>query len=91
MRSAYEEFLEEWPDLGRVPITQALVTRADKLAWEHGLRAYDAVQLAADLTCQDTVAGLGDEVVFACFDNELRGAATSTGLRTWPGQPPASQ
>ena len=88
---AHEEFLREWPDFGRVPITQTLVTRADRLAWDHGLRGYDAVQLAAALACQDTVASLGYDVVFACFDNELRGAAASTGLQTWPGRPPASQ
>lgn len=84
-RRAHEEFLQEWPDLGRVPITQALMTRADKLAWAHGLRAYDAVQLAAALTCQDTVAALGYDVMFACSDKKLlQVAATNTGLRTWP-------
>ena len=35
-RRAHEEFLQEWPDLGRVPITHALVRRADTLAWDHG-------------------------------------------------------
>ena len=44
-RHAYEEFLQEWPDFGRVPVTDALVARAGTLAWDHGLRAYDAVQL----------------------------------------------
>lgn len=84
-RRAHEEFLQEWPDLGRVPITQALVTRADKLAWTRGLRAYDAVQLAAALTCQDTVAALGYDVMFACCDKKLlQVAATNTGLRIWP-------
>ena len=33
----------------------------------------------------------GYDVVFACFDNELRGAAASAGLQTWPGRPPANQ
>ena len=91
-RRAHEEFLQEWPDLGRVPITQALVTRADKLAWAHGLRAYDAVQLAAALTCQDTVAALGYDVMIACCDKKLlQVAATNTGLRTWPEQTPAGR
>ena len=87
---AHEEFLRKWPDFGRVPMTQALVTRADRVARDHGLPEYDAVQLAAALTCQDTVAWLGNDVVFACFDNELRGPAVSTGLQTW-SVPPASR
>ena len=33
-RRAHEEFLQEWPDLGQVPITDALVTQADRLAWD---------------------------------------------------------
>lgn len=72
-------------------MTQALVTRTDSFALDLGLREYDGVQLAAALTCQDTVASLGYDVVFAYFDNELRGPAVSTGLQTWPGRPPASQ
>ena len=87
-RDAHEKFLEEWPDLGRVPITSELVTRADTLAWSHGLRAYDAVQLAAALTCRDTTAPLGVDVVFACFDNQLREAARNTGLQAWPERIP---
>ena len=75
-----------------MPITHALVTRADRLAWDQGLRAYDAVQLAAALTCQDTVAALGYDIVFACCDKKLlQVAATNTGLRTWPEQAPAGQ
>ena len=55
--------------------------------WTHELRAYDAVQLAAALTCQDTIAPLGEDVMFACFDNQLRGAAGAAGLQTWPDNP----
>ena len=83
-RHAYEEFLQEWPDFGRVPVTDALVARAGTLAWDHGLRAYDAVQLAAALACRDAPGTPGEIVVFACFDNQLREAATNTGLQTWP-------
>ena len=86
-RQAHGKFLQEWQDLGRVPITNALLTRADTVAWTHELRAYDAVQLAAALTCQDTIAPLGEDVMFACFDNQLRGAAGAAGLQTWPDNP----
>ena len=33
-RRAHRKFLLEWPDIGRVPVTDALVERADALAWE---------------------------------------------------------
>src|SRR5262245_15393363 len=37
-RSAHRSFTEDWPDLVRLPVTEALVERADTLAWDHGLR-----------------------------------------------------
>ena len=61
-RRAHRKFLRDWPNLGRVPVTDALVERADALAWEHGLRAYDSIQLAAALACQDMVDALGVDV-----------------------------
>ena len=81
---AHRKFLREWPDFGRVPVTDALVERADALAWEHGLRAYDAVQLAAALACEDMVGALGVDVLLATFDRQLRNAAARVGLTTWP-------
>src|SRR5262249_49509286 len=55
-RSAQRSFAEDWPDLIRVPLTEALVERAEVLAWDQGLRGYDAVQLASALTWQESVA-----------------------------------
>ena len=83
-RRAHRKFLREWPDFGRVPVTDALVERADALAWEHGLRAYDSVQLVAALACQDMVGALGVDVLLATFDRQLREAAVRAGLSTWP-------
>ena len=40
-------FRKEWQDLMRVQVTEMAVARADTLAWEHSLRGYDAVHLAA--------------------------------------------
>ena len=70
--------------LARVPVTDRLLTRAEDLAWKHGLRAYDAVQLAAALVCEETITALDESVLFACFDGELTAAANDEGLRTWP-------
>lgn len=83
-RQARREFLEDWADFGKVPVTDTLVARGDELAWNHKLRAYDAVQLAAALACQDTIGTLGVEMMFACFDNDLTEAAREAGLQTWP-------
>lgn len=80
-RNAQRRFAEDWPDLLRIPVTEALVERADGLAWEHGLRGYDAVQLASGLTWQESV---GEEIILATFDQQLRDAAKRTGLKVWP-------
>ena len=62
-------------------VTEALVERADALAWEHGLRGYDAVQPASALAWQESV---GEEIVLATFDQQLWEAAQQTGLKPWP-------
>ena len=67
-RRAQRRFSREWPDLMRVPVTETLVARAEALAWAHGLRGCDAVQLASALTWQDA---LGQEIVLATFDRQL--------------------
>lgn len=82
---AQRRFSREWPDLMRVPITEALVARAEALAWAHGLRGYDAVQMASALTWQDAV---GQEVVMATFDRQLWDAAPDAGLQVWPAKLP---
>jgi predicted nucleic acid-binding protein len=63
----------------------ALVERAETLAWEHGLRGYDAVQLASALTWRESA---GHEVVLATFDQQLWEAAKRTGFKPWPEQLP---
>ena len=84
-RNAQRRFAGDWPDLLRVPVTEALVERAAALASEHGLRGYDAVQLASGLTWQESV---GEEIVLATFDQQLWDAAKRTGLKVWPDDVP---
>ena len=85
-RNAQRSFVGDWQDLLRVPVTEALVERAQTLAWEHGLRGYDAVQLASALTWQESA---GEEIVLATFDQQLWDAAKRAGLKPWPDQLPA--
>lgn len=87
-RNAQRSFASDWPDLARVPVTEALVERAGALAWVHGLRGYDAVQLASALTWQESV---GQDIVVATFDQQLWEAATRTGLKSWPEKRPGGK
>ena len=80
-RQAQRRFSREWPDFARVPLTEALVARAERLAWDYELRGYDAVQLAAGLMWQESI---GEDVLLATFDRQLWGAATRAGLQVWP-------
>ena len=81
---AESDFLDDWADFTRVGLTDDLAAHAGDLAWKHGLRGYDAAQLAAALAWREATEDAGDEIVFACFDNHLRRAATAEGLDTWP-------
>ncbi|MCR4407602.1 MAG: type II toxin-antitoxin system VapC family toxin [Anaerolineae bacterium] len=74
-------FRDEWPDLVRVQLTEFVIARADAFAWEHSLRAYDAVHLAAASVWQDTV---GERVTLATFDRHLWTAAQQVGLAAYP-------
>jgi predicted nucleic acid-binding protein len=80
-RRAQRAFVRDWPDLARIPVTDALVTRAEALAWDHALRGYDAIQLASALTWQDAI---GSEIVLATFDRALWDAAAEVGIERWP-------
>lgn len=71
----------EWVNYVRIRATEALVTRADSLAWQHGLRGYDAVHLAAALLWQD---GLEEVVTLATFDRQLWQAGRQSGLAVFP-------
>ena len=87
-RNAQRRFAGDWPDLARVSVTEAVVERAERLAWEHGLRGYDAVQLASALTWQESV---GEEIVLATFDRQLWEAAKRSGLKAWPDGLPGAR
>jgi predicted nucleic acid-binding protein len=80
-RRAQRRFSREWPDFARVPVSEALVSRAETLAWDYGLRGYDAVQLASGLIWQESI---GQEVLLGTFAGQLWEAAPGAGLRVWP-------
>jgi len=72
---------EVWESWVRIGISEDVVSRAEEVAWEYGLRGYDAVHLASALVWQE---GIGHPVVLATFDRELWEAAKGAGLGVWP-------
>ncbi len=81
-----QDFRNDWQDWIRFPLTENLVARADTLAWEYGLRGYDAVHLAAALVWQETMS---EPVTLATFDKHLWQAAGREGLVPFPVDLPA--
>ena len=84
-RKAQRAFAEQWSDIARIPVTEALVARAETLAWDYGLRGYDAVQLASAVLFQEYV---GTAIRLATFDKPLWDASRRAGLEPWPDRPP---
>ena len=78
---AWHDFLEHWLSFARLSITATTIERASRLAWEHGLRGYDALHFAAALTWQEI---LETPVTLATFDRELWLASQNTGMAVWP-------
>jgi predicted nucleic acid-binding protein len=74
-------FRRDWPSLIRLGVSELLIAHADALAWNHGLRGYDAVHLAAASLWQET---LGSPVTFAAFDAKLWSTAGEMGLLQYP-------
>lgn len=79
--STLQTVRKNWSDFVRIPITEIIVSRADSLAWEHHLRGYDAVHLAAALLWQETI---GEPITIATFDQSLWEAADGVGLIPFP-------
>jgi predicted nucleic acid-binding protein len=79
--SSLQVFRSEWPLLVRVQATEALMSRADALAWELGLRGYDAVHLASALLWQE---GMEQPITLATFDRTLWEAARQRGIQPFP-------
>jgi len=82
---ALEAFNSDWEHLIRLQFSEPLAARAASLAWEHGLRGYDAVHLATALVWRET---LGETITVATYDRELWRGAQASGLSPWPAAMP---
>lgn len=71
----------EPPRFAAVAVTAEVLEVAAQLAATHGLRAYDALQLACALAAREADPGCE---AFACFDRELSDAAARAGFAPAP-------
>jgi predicted nucleic acid-binding protein len=83
--AALQAFGEDWESFVRLQATEVLVARAARLAWNHGLRGYDAAHLAAALLWHEM---MGESVTLATYDRQLWDAAGAVGLVAWPERLP---
>lgn len=68
-----------WSQAGVVDIDRGVIEQSAHLARKHSLRAYDAVHLASA-----AVAASAEPIQFACWDGELRAAASNEGHTLLP-------
>jgi predicted nucleic acid-binding protein len=78
---AWQDFLSDWQSFARLSITSVLVDYASRVAWEYGLRGYDATHFAAALIWQET---LEISITLATFDHGLWTAAKKAKMTVWP-------
>ena len=79
LKRALEDLEAIWRGIYSHAVTDALLANAAESARTHALRAYDAVHLAGALAF-----ATGEELDFACWDKELRGAAHQHALALFP-------
>jgi predicted nucleic acid-binding protein len=78
---AWQDFLVHWRSFARLSISVATLERASGLAWEYGLRGYDAMHFASALAWQEAI---DTPVTLATYDRELWTAAQKAGMDVWP-------
>jgi len=80
-QATWKDFLVDWELLVRLDISGQITKRAAALAWEHGLRGYDAMHFASALAWQDAI---DTPVTLATYDRDLWSAAQKAGMAVWP-------
>jgi predicted nucleic acid-binding protein len=78
---ALRAFRRGWDDFVQIETTAVVLESASELAWQYGLRAYDAVHLASARFWQES---LQEQVVMATFDHQLWLAAQQERLQLYP-------
>ena len=84
-QAALRAWEKDREDLLWIQLPQNIARQGGQLAWQDGLRGYDAMHLATALWWQ---ANLGEPLVVATYDHELWRAAKKHGLGVFPAQEP---
>lgn len=79
LNRALDDLGSVWHGVFSHVVNDALLAKAAESTRAHSLRAYDAVHLAGALSF-----ATGEELEFACWDKELRGAAHKHGFPLVP-------
>ena len=78
---SWQDFLDDWSAFTHIQVSESLVSKASRIAFEYELRGYDSLHLAAALLWQEALA---ETVTLASYDRELWQAAREAGLEAWP-------
>jgi predicted nucleic acid-binding protein len=81
VRAFDDDYLDPAGRLAPAALTPDVLDAAARAAGVHGLRAYDAVQLATAIAVRTADPQCSQ---FACFDHDLRGAALHEGFIALP-------
>lgn len=76
------ELEDDWKRFFQIPMTNEIVHVAKYLTKKLALRGSDAVHLSSALVLQKRFAEHGERLIMVTSDQELIGAATSSGLNT---------
>lgn len=80
-QATWKDFLVDWELQVRLDISGQITKQAATLAWEYGLRGYDAVHFASALAWQHAI---DMPVTLATYNRELWVAAQKNGMDVWP-------
>jgi predicted nucleic acid-binding protein len=80
-QTTWGDFLIDWELLVRLEVSWQITKRAAALAWEYGLRGYDAMHFASAMGWQDAI---DMPVTLATYDRTLWKAAQKSGMEVWP-------
>jgi predicted nucleic acid-binding protein len=78
---SWQDFLDDWSAFTHIQVSESLVSKASRIAFDYKLRGYDSLHLAAALLWQESLAA---PVTLATFDRELWLAVREAGLEAWP-------
>lgn len=78
---ALKEFTRIWSSVIKVDADAGVLGSAADLAWEHGLRGYDAVHLASAMHLENLVHS---HVTMVTYDKQLWDVSRKVGLVTLP-------